>query len=318
MEAAELPCLDSSTLEPQTSMPTGSDQPRTRRWSRSEDEWRNQRTIELLSRARDESLSETDRQYWLNLAVELNLSIAESLARRYRSRGEDLDDLIQVARLGLVQAVKRFSPEIGNFVAFAVPTIAGEIKRHFRDHFWSTPRPPRRLQDLHQEAAAAWSDVAQECGHTPTAAEVANRLGANQQDVREAMAATPIISTTLDTLTEASPAASAWLGTPDPGFEAVDDALERDQLRKRLMFVIADLADTDRQILWLRFGRNCTQSAIAAELGISQMSVSRRLAKITQVLREKLSTEPLQRCHDECHSGQPARPSRVTTRHQDG
>lgn len=163
MEAGEFPCSepDIDQAESDTVKPV---QPWPRRWSRAHHKRRNETTVELLSRARDESVSQAERQQCIDLAVELNLPIAEALARRYRSRGEDLDDLIQVARLGLIQAVHRFSPDIGNFAAFAVPTITGEIKRHFRDHFWSTPRPPRRLQNLHREAVHAWSAVAQETG----------------------------------------------------------------------------------------------------------------------------------------------------------
>lgn len=293
MEAAEVPAFGTSNITYADPTAVGPVAPTPRRWSRVEDERRNQRTVELLSMARDESLSEAERQHCIDQAVELNLPIAEALARRYRSRGEDLEDLIQVARLGLIQAVKRFSPEIGEFVAFAVPTIAGEIKRHFRDHFWSTPRPPRRLQGLHREAIDAWSEVAQEKGHIPTTAEIACRLGAKEEEVREAMATSPFNSASLDAPTDTVPAAGDWIGTPDPGFEAVDDALERAQLTKQLRKAIAELSETDRLILQMRFGENCKQSTIAAELGISQMSVSRRLTKITQVLREKLCADLL-------------------------
>lgn len=292
MEAAEAPAFGPDIAYTDTIAVASAGSAR-RRWSRAEDERRNQCTVELLTKARDESLPAAARQHCLDLAVELNLPIAEALARRYRSRGEDLEDLIQVARLGLIQAAKRFSPEIGEFVAFAVPTIAGEIKRHFRDHFWSTPRPPRRLQGLHREAIDAWSEVAQETGHIPTTAEIASRLGANVEEVREAMATSPFNSASLDAPTDTVPTAGDWIGTPDPGFEAVDDAMERAQVTEQLRKAIAELSETDRLILHMRFGQNCKQSAIAAELGISQMSVSRRLTKITQVLREKLCAEQL-------------------------
>lgn len=265
----------------------GAAPPKHRRWSRAEDDRRNQRTVELLARVRDESLAEADRQCCLDLAVELNLPMAEALAWRYRSAGEDLDDLIQVARLGLIQALKRFNPDFGNFAAFAVPTIAGEIKRHFRDHFWSTPRPPRRLQELHHQANQAWSDLAQQTGHLPNTTELADRLGEPPDQVREAMATSPFNSASLDAPTDTVPAASERIGTPEPGFEAVEDALERAQLTKQLRRAIADLSPTDRLILHLRFGQNRKQSEIAAEIGgVSQMSISRRLTKIIHTLRE--------------------------------
>lgn len=260
-------------------------------WSRADDELRNQRTVELIGRAHDASMSAAERQQYFDMAVELNLPIAEALARRYRSRGEDLDDLIQVARLGLIQAVKRFSPEIGSFAAFAVPTISGEIRRHFRDHFWSTPRPPRRLQGLHREAIDAWSQVAQENGRIPTTAEIARHLEANEDDVRAAMVTSPFNSASLDAPTDSAAAASDRIGEPDPGFDAVDDALEHAQLCEQLRAALDELSEQDRLILRRRFEQNWKQSDIAAELGTSQMSVSRRLTKITQQLRTRLSTE---------------------------
>lgn len=111
------------------------------------DELRKRRTLELLERARDDLLPEAKRQVCIDMAVQLNLPIAEALLRRYQPRGEDLDDLIRVARLGLFQAVTRFSPDIGEFEPFAVATMAGEIKQHFRDR-WRGPAPHRRIQEL--------------------------------------------------------------------------------------------------------------------------------------------------------------------------
>lgn len=262
------------------------------------DEWRNQRTVELVRRTRDVSLSEPERRECFDLAVQLNLSIAESLARRYRSHGEDLDDLIQVARLGLIHAIARFRPEVGEFVSFAVPTIAGEIKRHFRDHFWSVPRPPRRLQDLRHEVSAAWSQLAQEQGHAPSAAEIAARLGMDRDEVSEAMSTTPFNFASLDASDGTGPS-NDLIGAPDPGFEGVEDALEHAELMKRLRPAIAELSEEDRLILRMRFGENSTQSMIAAELGVSQMSVSRRLTRITRRLRQRA------RCPVRLH-GEPA------------
>lgn len=257
----------------------------------AERQLRNRHTAELLTRARDGSLSETERQQSIDAAVQLNLPIAESLARRYQARGEDLEDLIQVARLGLVQATARFSPEIGEFDAFAVPTIAGEIKRHFRDHFWSAPRPPRRIQELRHNVMTVWSEVAQEHGHTPTTAEIASVLGADQEAVREAMAASPFASASLDATEENTHPASSRIGTTDPGFDDVNDALERCQLLGQLQAAITGLSEQDQLILRMRYFENCSQSVIAAELGTSQMSISRRLAKIIAGLRQKLELE---------------------------
>jgi RNA polymerase sigma-B factor len=244
----------------------------------SEVERRNQRTAELLARGE------------IDLAVKINLPIADSLARRYRSRGEDLDDLVQVARLGLIQAVNRFNPDNGEFLSFAVPTITGEIKRHFRDHCW-TVRPPRRIQELHSEVTAAWSELAQEQASTPTPAEVADWLGMDRAEVLEAMANSTFNSASLDATDGTSTAAKDRLGMPDPGFDDVEESLERDQLMGEVRRACRRLSAEDRKILQMRFGEGATQSVIAEELGISQMSVSRRLAKITKMLRQELRNQ---------------------------
>lgn len=266
---------------------------RKRRWDDAERHERNRRTAELLIRATDRSLSDAERQQCIDAAVQLNLSIAEFLARRYQARGEDLEDLIQVARLGLVQAVTRFDPDVGEFDAFAIPTIAGEIKRHFRDHFWTVPRPPRRVQELHHEVMAAWPELAQEYGRTPTTVEIATSLGVDREEVREAMAASPFASASLDATEENTHPATSRIGTTDPGFDDVDNALERSQLLGQLRAAITELSEEDCLILRMRFLEGCSQSVIAAELGTSQMSVSRRLTKITATLRQKLDSEQL-------------------------
>lgn len=281
------------SVGPAPSATVGRFESRTNRRNESEVEKRNRRTAELLSRSKDESLSEVEREMCIEEAVQLNLPIADSLARRYRSRGEDLDDLIQVARLGLVQAATRFSPENGEFLSFAVPTITGEIKRHFRDHCW-TVRPPRRIQELHSEVTAAWSQLAQERAHVPSTAEIADWLGMDREEVLEAMANSSFNSASLDATDGTSSAAKDRLGTPDPGFDGVDDALEQAQLMTEVRAACANLSEEDRRILQMRFGENCTQSVIAAELGISQMSVSRRLTKITKILRQELKGRRLE------------------------
>jgi len=288
MEATAMSVSAHTSVQPSPiTVPVGRVEAPAPRRPESEGERRNRRTAELLAQSKDESLSEAERQHYVDLAVRLNLPIADSLARRYRSRGEDLDDLIQVARLGLVQAASRFSPESGEFLSFAVPTITGEIKRHFRDHCW-TVRPPRRIQELHSEVTAAWSQLAQERAHTPTTAEIADWLGMDREEVLEAMANSTFNSASLDATDGTSNAAKDRLGTADPGFDGVEDSLERAQLMQEVQTACAELSAEDRRILQMRFGENCTQSVIAAELGISQMSVSRRLTKITKILRQEL------------------------------
>ncbi|HEY9290478.1 MAG TPA: sigma-70 family RNA polymerase sigma factor, partial [Microlunatus sp.] len=151
-----------------------------------------------MAEAKNESLSEVERQRLLDQAIKINLPVADALARRYRSRGEDLDDLVQVARMGLVHAVHRYRPENGAFLPFAVPTITGELKRHFRDHCW-TVRPPRRLQELHSQVATAWSELAQQQAANPTAGQIADWLGADREEVLEAIRSNAFSSASLDT-----------------------------------------------------------------------------------------------------------------------
>lgn len=254
--------------------------------TRTESARREEQTIELLTRARDAHTTEAEADQCRDLAVQLNLPVADGLARRYRSRGEDLDDLVQVARLGLVHAVNRFEPGSGAFLSFAVPTITGEIKRHFRDHCW-TVRPPRRLQELHSEVMAGWSDLAQEQAATPTAKEIADRIGADRADVNEVMHSNAFTSSSLD-----NPEASQWMaaaiGHQDGGFDAVDDAMEHEDLMRQVRLACEVLTEEDRRLLTMRFVDCASQSVIAAELGISQMSVSRRLRKITSALRDEI------------------------------
>lgn len=254
--------------------------------SRTESARREEQTIELLSRATDAKTTEAEAEQCRDLAVQLNLPVADGLARRYRSRGEDLDDLVQVARLGLVHAVNRFEPGTGAFLSFAVPTITGEIKRHFRDHCW-TVRPPRRLQELHSEVMAGWSDLAQEQAATPTAKDIADRIGADRADVNEVLHSNAFTSSSLD-----NPEASQWLAAAishqENGFDAVEDAMEHEDLMQQVRVAAAALSDEDRRLLIMRFVDCASQSVIAAELGISQMSVSRRLRKITNVLRDEI------------------------------
>lgn len=251
---------------------------------------REHRTIELLTRARDQDQSAAERKRCRELAIRINLPVADSLARRYRSRGESLEDLTQVARLGLVHATQRFDPDNGAFLSFAIPTITGEIKRHFRDHCWVV-RPPRRLQELHSEVASAWADLAQERASTPTVAEVAESIGAERADVLEALRSNAFRSASLDTA-EGLSTASATLSSADPGFEDVDDSAERDELVQRVNEACRQLSNDERRLLWLRFVQGLSQATIAGELEISQMSVSRRLKKVTLRLRAEVTERP--------------------------
>jgi len=271
---------------------------------------REQQTVELLTKARDKRTSEVESKRCLELAVSINLPVADGLARRYRSRGEDLDDLVQVARLGLVHAINRFEPENGAFLSFAVPTITGEIKRHFRDHCW-TVRPPRRLQELHSEVMAGWSELAQQRASSPSAGEIADWLGADPADVNEVLHSNAFTSSSLDTPEGLSWAASA-VGASETGFEAVEDAMEHQDLMDQVRAACKTLSDEDCQLLRMRFVDGSSQSVIAEKLGISQMSVSRRLRKITNALREEIErrgSKPERMPEQPEQSEQPERPA---------
>jgi RNA polymerase sigma-B factor len=220
--------------------------------------------------------------------VELHLPLVEYLARRFRNRGEWLDDLTQVATIGLIKSIDRFDLERGvEFSTYATPTIVGEIKRHFRDKGWAV-RVPRRLQELKLALTKAIGDLAQRLGRAPTVAELAAHLQMSEEDVLEGLESANAYSTVSldapDSGDEDAPAVAESLGM-------VDEALEGVEYRESLKPLLERLPPREKRILLLRFFGNMTQSQIATELGISQMHVSRLLAKTLAQLREGLTTE---------------------------
>ena len=220
--------------------------------------------------------------------VELHLPLVEYLARRFRNRGEWLDDLTQVATIGLIKSIDRFDLERGvEFSTYATPTIVGEIKRHFRDKGWAV-RVPRRLQELKLSLTKAIGDLAQREGRAPTVSELAAHLQMSEEEVLEGLESANAYSTVSldapDSGDEDAPAVADSLGM-------VDDALEGVEYRESLKPLLEQLPPREKKILLLRFFGNMTQSQIAAELGISQMHVSRLLARTLTQLREGLTTE---------------------------
>ena len=213
------------------------------------------------------------------------LPLARSLAMRYRRRSESLEDLVQVASLGLVSALERFDPERGvPFAAFAGPTILGELRRHFRDRVW-TLRVPRGLQERIRDVDGAIAKLSHELERSPTVAELAELLEINEADVLEAFEATVARRTvSLDAPSAgAEPGEEApmteRIGSEDPGFELVED--------REAIDASADvLDDTEREVLRLRFAEDLTQSTIAERVGYSQMHVSRILRRALGKLRE--------------------------------
>ena len=220
--------------------------------------------------------------------VEMHLPLVEYLARLFRNRGEPLDDLVQVATIGLIKSVDRFDLDRGvEFSTYATPTIVGEIKRHFRDKGWAI-RVPRRLQELKLSLAKATSDLSQKNGRAPTVAELAGHLGISEEEVLEGLESANAYSAVSldapDTGDDDSPAVADSLGT-------TDDSLEGVEYRESLKPLLEKLPPREKKILLLRFFGNMTQSQIAAELGISQMHVSRLLARTLAQLREGLLAE---------------------------
>jgi RNA polymerase sigma-B factor len=232
--------------------------------------------------------SEPQRQRVRDELVEMHLPLVEYLARRFRNRGEPLDDLVQVATIGLIKSVDRFDLERGvEFSTYATPTIVGEIKRHFRDKGWAI-RVPRRLQELKLSLTKATSELSQKNGRAPTVAELAQHLEMSEEEVLEGLESANAYSAVSldapDTGDDDSPAVADSLGTTDESLEGVE-------YRESLKPLLEKLPPREKKILLLRFFGNMTQSQIAAELGISQMHVSRLLARTLAQLREGLLSE---------------------------
>jgi RNA polymerase sigma-B factor len=215
--------------------------------------------------------------------VEAGLPLARSLAARYRGRGEPLDDLYQVASLALMQAVDRYDPDLRTaFTSFAIPTILGALKRHFRDNTWRM-RVPRPVQDLAIRLAPAGTALAQQLGRTPTRQDLAAHLATTEEDIAEALSAWRAhYPESLDALPkpgrEDRPPLIDTLGAIDSCLDAVPD-------RQAVRSLLAALPLRQRRILAMRYFGDLTQAEIATEVGISQMHVSRLLARTLADLR---------------------------------
>jgi len=219
-----------------------------------------------------------------NELIEEHRGLADYFARQYGNRGEPLDDLRQVAMVGLLKAVERFEPERGlSFATFAGPTIIGELKRYFRDRTWSV-RVPRRLQEMSLGIARARDELSQRLGRSPTPAEIARHAGVTEEQVLEGMEAATLYRVgSLDvpvTERDETPA-SDRIGSVDEEFTTVENrALVRD--------ILATLPARERQIVYLRFFEGLTQAEIADRVGVSQMHVSRLLTQSLEALGGQL------------------------------
>ena len=216
-------------------------------------------------------------------------SLVHFLARKFQNRGEPLEDIVQVGFLGLIKAIDRFDPDLGNeFTTFATPTIAGEIKRYFRDRSWAI-RFPRRLQELYQQVVRVNEEMKNQLNRQPTVSAIAERLKVSAEDVLEAMemspAHTPLsIDATIGSDGEEGRQVSETIG-------GADENLDRVEMRDVLERAMQHLTPRERAIMAMRFYEEMSQSEIAKRLGISQMHVSRLQRAALEQLRQNLPKE---------------------------
>lgn len=215
------------------------------------------------------------------------LPLADHVARHFGNRGESLDDLTQVARLGLMNAINRFDPDKGrSFIGFAVPTMMGEVRRHFRDHSWGM-HVPRRLRELHVQISRTTGDLVQRLGRAPTASELAQVLDVPREEIVECLVAGDAYQ--LESL-------DSPIGTDDSGrgrqvadvIGDLDPQIDHITNREAVRGLVATLPAREREVLYMRFFESLTQSQIAERIGVSQMQISRILANTLRCLRDQL------------------------------
>ncbi|MGK8523309.1 RNA polymerase sigma factor SigF [Nocardia asteroides] len=219
------------------------------------------------------------------------LPLAEHIARRFVGRGENYDDLYQIAAVGVVLAVDRFDPARGpSFLSFAVPTIMGEVRRHFRDHSWAV-RVPRRVKEIQLTIGPAVERLSQRLRRMPTALEIAVELNINLLEVTQALLAGNAYSTnSIDAVVEdddsggTSVPIAETFGADDPSYELTEEAIAVAPL-------LAELPERERRVLRMRFFEGRTQAQIAAVLGVSQMHISRVLSRTLADLRERAMSD---------------------------
>ncbi|WP_212908703.1 RNA polymerase sigma factor SigF [Streptomyces sp. TS71-3] len=249
------------------------------------------RELSKLYFARMAELEEGTHEYQdvRNTLIELNLALVKFAATRFRTRSDQMEDIVQVGTIGLIKAIDRFelSREV-EFASFAMPCIIGEIKRFFRDTSWDV-HVPRRLQELRIDLAKATETLFQRLDRSPTPAELAAHLGRDEEEIVEGIvAANAYTASSLDApldsgSDEGGESLGDVIGGPDDEMEIVENV-------QALKPLVEKLGERDRKILRLRFGEEMTQAEIGAELGVSQMHVSRLLTRITARLRDGILT----------------------------
>ncbi len=245
---------------------------------------RKARTASLLAQAR--ATEGAERDALLDEVIVLNIPVAKSLASRYRNRGQSLEELEQVACLALTRAVQGFDPERGDdLLVFAVPSILGELKRHFRSAAWVV-RPPRRIQEMRPELVAAEEDLAQQLGRPPTPRELSDALGYPVEEVLEGLSCGDLAHAS--SLDEPVSPTGGTLGDLLP---SVDAGFEQSEAVALLGPACRRLKNRDRWILRMRFYDQLTQQEIAEQLGVTQVQVSRLLQRIFNDLRRSVGAD---------------------------
>ena len=242
--------------------------------------------VRSLFRAYRAAPEENEQAKFREKLVNQHIGLVEFLARRFRNRGEPLEDLVQVGTIGLLKAIERFDLDREvEFSTYATPTIVGELKRHFRDKGWAV-RVPRRLQELHLELSKTVSHLGHDLGRSPTVAEIAQYAGLTEEDVLEGLEIAQAYNfTSLDAPLDSEDGGSTSFAD-QLGQE--DEHLENLEYRASLAPEMAKLPEREQMIVYLRFFKGLTQSEIADRLGISQMHVSRLLNRTLGQLREAL------------------------------
>lgn len=243
------------------------------------------RSAELFAVLRDDDAPSASRDAARDGLVHLHLPLVEHCARRFRNRGEPLEDLVQVGTIGLIKSVDRFDTGRGvEFSTYATPTIIGEIKRYFRDKGWAI-RVPRRLQELRMQISSATAELTQSLGRSPTPRELAESIGCTVEEIIEGIESSNAYSTlSLDATDDGDDSTSTMLDAI--GID--DEGLEHVEIRESIKPLLDRLEPREKKILLLRFFKNMTQSQIAEEIGVSQMHVSRLLNRTLEQLRASM------------------------------
>jgi len=243
------------------------------------------RSAELFAVFGDDDSAASSRDAARDSLVHLHLPLVEHCARRFRNRGEPLEDLVQVGTIGLIKSIDRFDSDRGvEFSTYATPTIIGEIKRYFRDKGWAI-RVPRRLQELRMQIGSATAELTQRLGRSPTPRELAEDIGCTVEEIVEGIESSNAYSTlSLDAGDDSDDGAATMLDA----IGVDDENLEHVEIRESIKPLLDRLEPREKKILLLRFFKNMTQSQIAEEIGVSQMHVSRLLNRTLEQLRTSM------------------------------